>query len=163
LKRHKCWSPLQLAAREGYKDVVEFLIANGADIAALNGFEDGRQDTLLQIAASQGKPLVVRTLLDHNIVPTTSNGRFGGPLRAAAVSASRLYNEETSLNLVGGTLKDELFAIWKRYHRAAHREAKDELFAIVIRYHRTASDASLVRLQRARVQPCTSHHFVAAN
>jgi hypothetical protein len=93
------------------------------------------QDTLLQIAASQGKPLVVRTLLDHNIVSTTSNGRFGGPLRATAVSASRLYNGETSLNLVGDTLKDELFAIWKRYHRAAHQEVKDELFAIVKRYH----------------------------
>ncbi len=67
LKKHNCWSPLQLAARE-------FLIVNDAHTAALSGCEDGRQDALLQLAASQGKFTVVRTLLDNDIVSTTNNG-----------------------------------------------------------------------------------------
>jgi hypothetical protein len=149
-KRHNCWTPLQLAARRGHKDVVEFLIAKGADTAALNGCEDGRQDALLQIAASQGNSLVVRTLLDHDIVSTTSNGRFGGPLRAAAVSASRLYNKERTeqkgqIDILGAEPGGVVLA---------QQEAEDELFAIMKRYHRTTWDASLVKVeQRLGTEP----------
>jgi hypothetical protein len=149
LKRHNCWSPLQLAAREGHKDVVEFLLEKGGDTAALNGCEDGRQDTLLQIAASQGEPLVLRTLLDHNIVSTTSNGRFGGPLRAAAVSASRLYNEEISRTEQNGQI--DILGAEPGGVVLAQQEAKDELFATMKRYHRTTKDASLAQVEQRLV------------
>lgn len=142
LRRHNCWSPLHLAVREGHDDIVDFLIMNGADIAALNGSEDTKQDTVLQIAAWQGRSSVVRTLLDHKAVSVNDNGRFGGPLRAAAISASRLYHEEMSRieqNGRGNSSRSSLDEM------LVERQARDELFAIAKRSHQPASDASLAK------------------
>jgi ankyrin repeat protein len=115
---------------------------NGADIAALNGSEDTKQDTVLQIAAWQGRSSVVRTLLDHKAVSVNDNGRFGGPLRAAAISASRLYHEEMSRieqNGRGNSSRSSLDEM------LVERQARDELFAIAKRSHQPASDASLAK------------------
>lgn len=90
-KRNDCWSPLQLAVREGHTEVVKFLIANGADIKAFNGSENARQDSVLQIAAWQARSSVVKILLDQKAFSASNNGRLGGPLRAATLSASRIH------------------------------------------------------------------------
>lgn len=142
LRRHNCWSPLHLAVREGHADVVEFLMANGGDVAALSGSEDTRQDTILQIAAWKGNSSVVRILLDQKAISTSDNGRFGGPIRAAALSASRLYNEAVS-RLEQNEPSKLSYATHDEEH--TERVAKEKLFAIAKRYQQPVTESSLLK------------------
>ncbi|KAE9369237.1 ankyrin [Stipitochalara longipes BDJ] len=143
-RRHKCWSPLHLAAREGHVDVVEFLMANGADAATLNGSEDTRQDTVLQIAAWKGNPSVVKTLLAKKATSVSDKGRFGGPMRAAVLSASRLYNEE--ICRIEQNEQSKLPQASLEEIRL-EREAKDKLFAIAERYHPSATETLTLKTE----------------
>jgi hypothetical protein len=60
-------TPLIGAAGQGWKQTVEVLIANGADIDASTVIDDGM--TALMAAAIHGRETVVRQLLDHGADP----------------------------------------------------------------------------------------------
>ncbi len=143
-RRHNCWSPLHLAAQGGYLDVVEFLMKNGADAAALSGSEDTRQDSVFQIAAWRGSPSVVKTLLDQKATSVSDKGRFGGPMRAAVLSAGRLYTEEISRIEQDEQSKLPQSALEEI---RLEREAKDKLFAIAERYHPSATESLLLKTE----------------
>ena len=68
----KAMGPLHFAARDGEKEMVEFLLARGTDVnaAAENGW------TALHFAAAQGHTFVAQLLLSKkaNLAATTADG-----------------------------------------------------------------------------------------
>jgi ankyrin repeat protein len=69
------WTPLYFAAASGHKDVVELLIANKADVNALN-----QNFTPLRAAAMNGHPDVAELLIASNAQVTIFDAAAGGYL-----------------------------------------------------------------------------------
>jgi ankyrin repeat protein len=73
------WTPLYFAAGSGHKDVVELLIANKADINALNEQSIPLQHyTPLHVALMNGHPDVADLLIAHNAEVTIFDAAGGG-------------------------------------------------------------------------------------
>jgi ankyrin repeat protein len=82
---HDGFTPLQLAAFFGNKDVVEFLASRGADVNAVSrNTTFARGVPILQSAVASGNFEVVRALLEHGANPDVLNPQEGTPLFVAA-------------------------------------------------------------------------------
>ena len=77
---HPGWTPLIYAAFEGRDDVVEFLVANGADLNALAP----NQATALMIASRNGHLGTVKLLLKANANPNIRTPDGASALKWAA-------------------------------------------------------------------------------
>jgi ankyrin repeat protein len=75
------WTPLHVAALNGYGDMVQFLLANNAKVNAKNS----AGDTPLILAAEEGHEAVVELLLRNN-ANVNVNGDDGSPLEVAAAN-----------------------------------------------------------------------------
>ena len=72
---------LRVASHEGYKDVVQVLLDNGADVDAVG---EGCQSTALQIASEKGYGNVVKILLDKGADVNALDASTGSALQLAS-------------------------------------------------------------------------------
>jgi len=83
----------------------------------------------------------------------SDKGRFGGPKRAAVLSAGHLYNEEMCRMEQNEQTKhpQTARAILNEIH--LEREAKDKLFAIAERYHPSSTETLVSRILKIEREP----------
>ncbi|ETV84518.1 hypothetical protein H257_03699 [Aphanomyces astaci] len=84
LDRHAktAYTPLQLAAKHGYLNIVEYLLQHGADVGAANSF----RRTALLFAARHGHPAVIKLLLRHGASILDRDNLDNTPLHMAAMA-----------------------------------------------------------------------------
>ena len=99
-------TPLHAAAYNGYTDIVELLLENGATADLYDGnldkeknrYGDGPGDTPLMLAASQGNVKIVTILLKHKVDVNKQNSR--GVEKTALILAA----EQGSLEIVSALI-----------------------------------------------------------
>ncbi len=74
------WTPLHMAAEGGHREIVDLLIAKGADINATAGWGDGVGWTPLHMAAEEGHKKVVELLILKGADINVKNGDDRTPL-----------------------------------------------------------------------------------
>ena len=77
------WTPLHMAAEGGHREIVDLLIAKGADINATAGWGDGVGWTPLHMAAEEGHKKVVELLILKGADINVKNGDDRTPLDVA--------------------------------------------------------------------------------
>ena len=77
------WTPLHMAAEGGHREIVDLLIAKGADINATAGWGDGVGWTPLHMAAEEGHKKVVELLILKGADINVKNGDGRTPLDLA--------------------------------------------------------------------------------
>ncbi|ETW00746.1 hypothetical protein H310_07292 [Aphanomyces invadans] len=84
LDRHAktLYTPLQLAAKLGYLNMVEYFLQHGAEVAAKNSF----RRTALMFAARHGHPAVIKLLLRHGASILDRDNLENTPLHMAAMA-----------------------------------------------------------------------------
>ncbi len=90
---HENWTPLHLAASEGYYEIAELLLKEGADASA----RDNDDWTPLHLAAQECDPELARLLISHGADSSIKNSESQTPLDIA----SEYYNK---FNIVIGIL-----------------------------------------------------------
>ena len=102
------WTPLHMAAEGGHREIVDLLIAKGADINATAGWGDGVGWTPLHMAAEEGHKKVVELLILKGADINVKNGDGRTPLDLAI----KHMNAETAsiLRKHGGKKSRELKA-----------------------------------------------------
>lgn len=99
--------PLQVAAKRGHTNVIEKLLARGANINALTTNENFPQGTALQAACEFGQSDVVRMLLEHGADPNLRPNESTCPLIAATLNGDEnatrlLLDNKSEVNVHGG-------------------------------------------------------------
>ena len=89
------WTPLHFAAQAGQTDVVEYLVAHGADVDAKNS----RDETPLHAAAAKGHKEIVELLIAKGAEVNAENMRGKTPLQLAA---DKKHNEMVELLIENG-------------------------------------------------------------
>ena len=79
------WTPLHFAARDGYKEIVELLIAKGADV---NAKDNDGGTTPLHHAASYGRNEVVELLIAKG-ADVNAKDNYGGTPLDRAISSNK--------------------------------------------------------------------------
>jgi len=74
------WTPLHSAARQGHREIVELLIANGSDVNS----RDSSGKSSLHDAALGGHKEIVELLIIKGADLNTESGYYGAPLHVAA-------------------------------------------------------------------------------
>jgi len=106
-------TPLALAAAGGRKEIVEILLANGADVNARND----RQSSTLHFAASRGDTEIVSILLEHG---ADVNARAIGQATPLCWASSAGRKEAAEVLLAGGAdVNAECIDLWTPLYRAA--------------------------------------------
>ncbi|RHZ40667.1 hypothetical protein DYB31_001906 [Aphanomyces astaci] len=97
LDRHAktAYTPLQLAAKHGYLNIVEYLLQHGADVGAANSF----RRTALLFAARHGHPAVIKLLLRHGASILDRDNLDNTPLHMAAMAGCTRYLRSCIVNI----------------------------------------------------------------
>ena len=109
-------TPLEIACEYGYRDIVESLLENDADVNA----SGGGHGSALHAAASRGYLDVCSLLLSAGANVNLEGGHFGSPLQAAVAADSEsltklLLDKGAKPNVQGGGFRDALrAAAWRR-------------------------------------------------
>lgn len=92
---HENWTPLHLAASEGYYDIAELLLDEGADASA----KDNDDWTPLHLAAQECDPELAKLLITHSADTSIKNSDGQTPLDIA----SEYYNKfNVLINILSG-------------------------------------------------------------
>lgn len=105
--------PLTLAAAGGMEDIVEILLAGGADVNARND----RQSSTLHFAASRGDTQIVRVLIEHG---ADVNARAIGQATPVCWASSAGRKDAAEVLLASGAdVNAECIDLWTPLYRAA--------------------------------------------
>lgn len=104
---HPAGWPLQAAAKRGHGNVIEKLLAQGANVNALTSSEHFPQGTALHAACEFGRVEVVRMLLEHGANPDLGPNDSTCPLIAATLNGDEnvtrlLLDKKSEVNVHGG-------------------------------------------------------------
>lgn len=104
---HPAGWPLQAAAKRGHGNVIEKLLARGANVNALTTSEHFPQGTALHAACEFGRVEVVRMLLEHGANPDLGPNDSTCPLIAATLNGDEnvtrlLLDKKSEVNVHGG-------------------------------------------------------------
>ncbi|KAI4598147.1 hypothetical protein KJ359_003030 [Pestalotiopsis sp. 9143b] len=104
-------SPIQIAALEGNKRIIQLLIDEGADINAPGGV----YGNALEFATAFGDAEIIKLLIDLGADINSEGGRYGGALQAAAFSGDTtimalLLSHDANIEADGGDFGNALYA-----------------------------------------------------
>lgn len=114
---HNYHQPLYWAASLGNLALVEWLLAQGAEVSS----REGKLGSALGAAAFHGHANVVECLLKHGADPNLTNSEFGNVLQVAALGGSiktvkQLLDAGADVNAQGGAYNTALVAAASKEH-----------------------------------------------
>ena len=115
-------SALGSASASGHKEVVQILLAKGADVN-MAGVKDGNA---LELASANGHQEVVQILLGNGIDVNMAGGYYGSALASASVNGRKevvqiLLENGADVNMVGGTYGSALASAAANGHKEVVR------------------------------------------